>query len=63
VDTARQVVDYDKEMKERVAEIAVPLMTEEELFSIITKGEQLLNIRFTPSAKRKVKGTNLFSGR
>jgi len=54
VDTARQVVDYDKEMKERVAEIAVPLMTEEELFSIISKGEKLLNIKFTQSAKRKV---------
>ncbi|GGM23271.1 ATP-binding protein [Pseudomonas asuensis] len=54
VDTARQVVDYDKEMKERVAEIAVPLMTEDELFSIITKGEKLLNIRFNQSTKRKV---------
>lgn len=54
VDTAREVVDYDKEMKERVAEIAVPLMSEDELFSIITKGEKLLNIRFSQSVKRKV---------
>ena len=31
VDTAREVIEYDNEMRTRVAEIHVPLMTEEEL--------------------------------
>lgn len=46
-DTARQVVDYDQEMKHRVAEIHVPLMTPEEINAIITKGSSLLNINFS----------------
>ena len=46
VGTARQVLNYDKELSNRVAEINVPLMNEEELKSIISKGEKLLNIRF-----------------
>lgn len=45
VDTARQVVEYDPEMRYRVAEIAVPLMTSEEIKEIIKKGEEALNIR------------------
>lgn len=43
VDTARQVIDYDLELTNRVAEIHVPLMSEEEIRSIINKGEELLN--------------------
>jgi hypothetical protein len=54
VDTARQVVDYDSEMRNRVAEIHVSLMTEQEISSIISKGEQALNVRFTPDIKRLV---------
>ncbi len=46
VDTARQVVEYDPEMKNRVAEIQVPLMNNDELREIITKGSKLLNIHF-----------------
>ena len=42
--TARQVVQYDGEMKERVAEIKVPLMTFEEVNRIIRKGVDLLNV-------------------
>jgi GTPase SAR1 family protein len=42
VDTARQVIQYDPEMRNRVAEIAVPMMTQEELVFILKKGEQLL---------------------
>jgi hypothetical protein len=45
VDSARAVIQYDPEMRNRVAEIAVPLMTTDELTSILDKGEQLLNIR------------------
>lgn len=46
VDTAREVIQYDPEMRNRVAEIAVPLMSEHELQELLTKGEELLNIRF-----------------
>lgn len=46
VGTARQVVEYEPEMRNRVAEIYVELMNEEELSNIITKGGKLLNIRF-----------------
>lgn len=44
VDTARQVVEYDNEMRNRVAEINVPLMEESEIEQIINKGAKLLNI-------------------
>lgn len=44
VNTARQVVQYDPEMKNRVAEIKVPLMSEEEINQITSKGFKLLNI-------------------
>ena len=46
VGTAREVVSYDQEMRNRVAEIHVPLMTSEEINSIIHMGEGLLNISF-----------------
>jgi GTPase SAR1 family protein len=46
VDTARQVIQYDPEMRTRVAEIAVPMMTRDELMIILKKGEELLNIQF-----------------
>jgi energy-coupling factor transporter ATP-binding protein EcfA2 len=45
VDSAREVIQYDPEMRNRVAEIAVPLMTEAELDEVLKKGESLLNIR------------------
>ena len=54
VDTARQVVDYDHEMRNRVAEVHVSLMTEQEISSIIAKGEAALNISFNPEIKRLV---------
>jgi len=54
VDTARQVVEYDNELRYRVAEINVGLMTEEEIISIIRKGETALNIRFNPEIKKTV---------
>lgn len=44
VDTARQVIDYDPEMRNRVAEIHVSLMSEEEISEIIAKGEAALNV-------------------
>lgn len=51
VDTARQVVDYDNEMRNRVAEVHVSLMTESEISSIIAKGEKALNVTFNDSIK------------
>lgn len=54
VDTARQVVDYDSEMRNRVAEINVSLMTQQEISAIIEKGEQALNVRFSPKIKQLV---------
>lgn len=44
VNTARQVVQYDLEMKNRVAEIKVPLMSKEEIHKIILTGFSLLNM-------------------
>lgn len=54
VDTARQVVDYDNEMRNRVAEVHVSLMTEAEIASIIDKGEKALNIEFSAAIKTLV---------
>jgi energy-coupling factor transporter ATP-binding protein EcfA2 len=51
VDTARQVVEYDAEMRNRVAEIRVDLMTEPEIESIVAKGEKALNISFSSDLK------------
>ncbi|MES2589010.1 MAG: AAA family ATPase [Bacteroidota bacterium] len=46
VGTAREVVNYDTELNNRISEVAVPLMTKDELESIISKGEKLLNVEF-----------------
>lgn len=54
VDTARQVVDYDLEMRNRVAEVHVSLMTEAEIAAIIDKGEQALNVEISPAIKTLV---------
>jgi hypothetical protein len=54
VDTARQVVEYDPEMRNRVAEIHVSLMTKDEISAIIEKGEEALNIKFNPGIKNLV---------
>jgi hypothetical protein len=43
-ETARQVVEYDPEMSRRVSEFLVPLMTDEELASILRNGRELLNV-------------------
>lgn len=45
-DTARQVVEYDREMFGRVSELLVPLMNEDELTAIITNGQRLLKVDF-----------------
>ncbi|UVS81700.1 ATP-binding protein [Actinokineospora sp. UTMC 2448] len=45
-DTAREVVEYDREMKNRVAEVLVPLMRDDELRAILSHGGNLLNVSF-----------------
>lgn len=44
VSTARQVVQSDAEMSNRLAQIDVPLMSADELDAIMTKGSELLRI-------------------
>jgi energy-coupling factor transporter ATP-binding protein EcfA2 len=51
VDTARQVVEFDPEMRNRVAEIEVHLMTEQEVKSIIDIGEKKLNLEIPSKIK------------
>ncbi|MBU6121728.1 hypothetical protein [Hymenobacter siberiensis] len=54
VGTARHVIEYDKEMNNRVSEIFIPYMDEKEILSIIENGEKLLNLKFTSKAKDKI---------
>jgi GTPase SAR1 family protein len=44
VDTGREVIEYDSEMKKRISEIEVKLMSDVEIGKIIKNGEILLNI-------------------
>ena len=54
VGTGKEVVEYDNEMKERISEILIPLMSLEELEDIIKKGETLLNVIFPKKLKNKI---------
>jgi len=54
VDSARQVVQYDPEMRTRIAEIHVPLMDPYELQGIIILGAKLLKVGFSPSLTNKI---------
>jgi energy-coupling factor transporter ATP-binding protein EcfA2 len=54
VDSAREVVKYDPEMKQRVSEIYVPLMNDNEIAKIISKGEELLNISVETNIAEKI---------
>jgi len=47
--SAREVVELDPEMENRVSEIKVPLMRKEEIEQIVKKGCALLNVKVTPS--------------
>lgn len=47
VDTARHVVECDHEMRNRVAEVYVPLMHDTELRSIVAKGQKLLRFKMS----------------
>jgi Holliday junction resolvasome RuvABC ATP-dependent DNA helicase subunit len=47
VNTAREVVQFDAEMKRRLAEIYIPLMTDLEIQKIIKNGAKFLNLIVT----------------
>lgn len=54
VGTAREVVEYDHEMNNRISEILVPPMNTDEIKEIITTGEKALNIQFKVEQKNKI---------
>lgn len=54
VNTARQVIAYDDEMRNRVSEILIPLMTDTEVEQIISHGEEKLNIHFPTSLRQQI---------
>ncbi len=47
VDSAREVIEYDPDMRNRVAEVFVPLMSDDEIREIVYKGTSYLNISFS----------------
>lgn len=54
VNTAREVVKSDAEMRRRLSEINVPLMHESEIKEILKKGEDSLNVSFGSELKEKI---------
>lgn len=54
VNTAREVIQYDPEMRNRISEIEVPLMDKEGLREILTSGENYLNITFPELISNKI---------
>jgi len=54
VDTAREVVQYEPNMHGRVAEVLVPLMTDEEIMQILLKAEPLMNVSFATSIRKGI---------
>ncbi|GJM34888.1 MAG: hypothetical protein DHS20C18_38890 [Saprospiraceae bacterium] len=60
VGSPRELFDSNKNLKDRVAEIYVPLMREEEIKSIMSKGKNLLRIDFSEKVEEKI--INLSNG-
>ncbi|WP_158851469.1 hypothetical protein [Algibacter sp. L1A34] len=54
VNSAREVVQFDPEMKSRISEIEIPLMTNDNLKNIISEGERLLNVKFPSETIEKI---------
>lgn len=44
VDTAREIVELDNNLKHRVCECEIPLLTDDEIRMIVTRGCELLNV-------------------
>ncbi|ELY2018365.1 ATP-binding protein [Flavobacterium psychrophilum] len=54
VNSAREVVHFDPEMRSRISEIEVPLMDVQNLKRIIEIGENLLNLYFSDTVKNRI---------
>lgn len=54
VGTARELIELDNNLNNRVAELFVPLLTNEEIKSIVEKGFNLLNVRINTELKDKI---------
>ncbi|MCY4780358.1 hypothetical protein ORI89_11905 [Sphingobacterium sp. UT-1RO-CII-1] len=54
VATARELIELDNNLNNRVAELQVPLLSEDEISQIINKGFSLLNVNIDDSTKEKV---------
>jgi len=60
VGTARDILTYDEELNNRVAEVEVPLMDNDEIRSVILKGEKHMNVMFSEKVKKRI--VNLSNG-
>ncbi|MFN7331387.1 MAG: hypothetical protein ACK5SB_00155, partial [Flavobacterium sp.] len=54
VNSAREVVQYDSEMRSRISELEVPLMSHDNLRRIIETGERLLNVKFSENVTNRI---------
>lgn len=54
VNSAREVIECDIEMTNRIAEICVPLMTKDELRKLVSLGEQALNIELENRVRESI---------
>lgn len=54
VGTARELIELDNNLHTRVAEVLVPLLTDDEILSIISKGCELLNVKMSVELKEKI---------
>jgi len=54
VNSAREVVQYDSEMRSRISEIEVPLMSHDNLQRIIKTGQNLLNVEFSETVSNRI---------
>lgn len=58
VNSAREVVDYDQELRSRVFELKIPLLGETELKQIVNKGMELLNVDASSCVYEVIKYSN-----
>lgn len=52
--SAKELIDIDSNLYPRVAQINIPLLTDEEIYKIIERGESLLRIKMSPKLKDKI---------
>jgi len=54
VGSPREIIEFDDNLKNRVAEIEVPLMNEAEIGELIKKGENLMKVEFEDIVKKRI---------